>query len=618
MNTASTLGELLEQLQVTPIVSNERGFIAKIPESVYRSIRAHSKHKIDHALMSGIDYEHREKNPDTTSYACMSDGSLLHLLTMEPHEFDSRYCLAKTFSEDARQVLFSDQDSLKKFISQHNNEVTTTLSNIKGAVDEYNNQLLASVPTKLDFESLPEAFQVAEVNNQKQNTLIETFFQQYFEIESEAQDRLEAVERILGRWNKDFPRLINTLLEQWEGGDVNERAQIVAKIASEERDKLSNLSKVEVLALIPKSLTTLYFTAASKRKAVSDYLTKRKSDARNDMIDTTAPPAEQVSALIEAGVENVADLEAKFFEKIPNVGNKKSATEDYSLDDVLCCVSKLYGQVVYVPAYREQEKAHAEKNKMELVTPAQLSHGNRIVTAIQDNGDAGSILSLEDNLYEVSMVWIDDQGLLWKARADILNLHVNVMADLKFSNSAEFNKVARDSSSLNYHLEDAIYRDGFNWIMELEDGAKLNAFYFVVVEKDASQLGKEAVKPVRVRVVEFEIEDIERGHTLARLGALSIHNWLESGSYDGFLGGIRRISVPAYQRKEEERLIAMMEENLKGFDLQSTALDAGDSVTQIATTGHDSENQSESTDEVQKTEPQRTAVELPLPELMFG
>lgn len=605
MNIFSPLSTILDTLGVSPVVSNEHGFIARMPDALYRSIPAQSKHKLDPALQSGTDYEYKKNNPNQKKSAGMSDGQLLHLLTLEPHLFSEQYHVGKTYEPVEGDVFLEDSDGLKKLISGHNTQCTETLAAIKKAVEQHNMDMKSELVASLPFEKLPYQYQTAEVDTRKMKLVLDAFRNEFLTLDLEATSYLNDAENILRKWRNDLPRLTNTLLARWTCGDLHERAKLIVQIMNETWAEYQEMATEKIIDSLPKHILFPYYTAKSKKAAETTYAEdcKKQLQTNGAIIDTNLPVAEQVALLGQYSSDYAKPWDSKFFEKIPNIGNKKTATEDYGLDDVLAAAQSIYPSLMYVPKLRDDEQKCAAAKNLTFLSPEQVNHGKRIVNAVRTNAEASHILDLDDNEFEICLVWKDNHGVTWKAKADVLNRSVNVMADIKFVSSADFNKLSRDSSALNYHIQNAIYEHGFNHIMSLLDGEVLNAFYLIIVEKDAPELGKAATKPVRVRVVEYDRPDVDRGLKLAQLASLSVLKWEETGEYDGFYGGIRHIRVPMYQRKEEEMLISHMEENLKCY-----------SVTVLSDDNSEPENTSAETNciasELDSAEPQNAVAEF--------
>ncbi|MBY7854322.1 PD-(D/E)XK nuclease-like domain-containing protein [Vibrio fluvialis] len=569
MNIFSRLSTILDTLGVSPVVSNEHGFIARMPDVLYRSIPAQSKHKLDPALQSGTDYEFKKNNPNQKKSAGMSDGQLLHLLTLEPHVFSEQYHVGRKYESVEGSVFLEDSDGLKKFISGHNAQHTETLAAIKQAVEQHNTDMKSELVNSLPFEDLPYEYQTGEVDIRKTKLVLEAFRCEFLTLDLEAANYLNNAENIVRKWRNSVPRLINILLERWTCGDLHERAKLMVQIMNETWADYQEMASENIIDSLPKDFLLPYFTARSKKAAEAAYAQdcKKQLQENGAIIDTHLPVDEQVVLLEQYSSDYFEPWDSQFFEKIPNIGNKKTATEDYGLDDVIAAAQQIYPSLMYVPKLRDDEQKCAAAKNLTFLSPEQADHGQRIVNAVRANADASRILDLDDNEFEICLVWKDEHGVTWKAKADVLNRSVNVMADIKFVSSADFNKLSRDSSALNYHIQNAIYEHGFNHITSLLDGEVLNAFYLIIVEKDAPELGKAATKPVRVRVVEYDRPDVDRGLKLAQLASLSVLKWEETGDYDGFYGGIRHIKVPTYQRKEEEMLISHMEDNLKGYSV---------------------------------------------------
>ncbi|WP_194663909.1 PD-(D/E)XK nuclease-like domain-containing protein [Vibrio anguillarum] len=560
---------VLDELSVTPVVQSNKGFICKIPDSTYRAIPAHSKHELEPALETGVDYQYYSVNQNRKERTCMSDGQLLHLLALEPELFQDKYHVGQDLESDYsdKPLFFRDNDELKKFIAQHNQNAAANNDALQSAIALYSQESSQGMNSCMDFDSLPAKYRVGEIPSRSIKTLIEEYKTNTFQLIDLSAPQAELkmlVDDKANEWTRNHSDWVNLLISRMQGNDIQNKARLMNQIINDQAIEFDSLEDEAKIDVIPTSEKEKHYTRKSKQESVKNYLQQEKSDV--EPFDTNLAVDKQIKLLSNYGYD--VSLKGNHFQRIPNVGNKKSATQEYGIDDVISVIQDVYDDDVYFkPLMLASEKALAEKNNKTYITNEQYEHGKKIINALLSNEDASKILGMDGNEFEMALVWQHRLGMLCKAKADILNRLFNVMADIKFVKSADFNRVERDSASCNYHIQSGFYEGGFNTIVSELDGEEseeLNEFYLIIVEKDAAHLGQESTKPIRVRVVHYDREDKERGEELSEVAIMRIHKWEETGVYDGFKG-VRSIKVPVYQKREEARLIEEIRAEFDGW-----------------------------------------------------
>ncbi|MUK37541.1 exodeoxyribonuclease VIII [Aliivibrio fischeri] len=569
---ASSLVEA--NIPMNVLMCNSAGFMAKLNDADYFSINAHSKHGIEPALKSGIDYYHytvdSEKNKKDATDA-MHDGRLLHLLTLERAEFDKMYTLQSNFDKknEGNPLYFENSDAVKAFVVAHNKKHVQWVETVEMATTAFNKASNSSTKEITDYSKLPLEYQTAEVSKNRVKTLLASYEDSVFTLVEMALSDEELDSVVNHTYNT-----INEMTD-WINVDFSKKWEKAAtsRLKARELNQLINIKLVNFNALndeekintIPLFFKEASLNKGSMTKALKHYQAHQKNQIT--LIEKSLTPNEKLTALLEQGCnEELNSIESHYREKLINIGNKHPEKGTWDASDVLELISSCYNSpTLFKPSLVESEQAQAERENKKLITPEILEHANTIVQAIYECPEAKKWLQLDGNEFEIGMFWNDEKtGDLCKGKADVVNLIYNIMIDLKFVRTVDYDRLDRDSGALNYHIQDAMYRRGFNQILSKEhegnadEEHKLNKFIFIVVEKDAPKLGAQTTKPIRVRVVEYTDPcDIERAEQLIDAAIWRINKWSTLGYYEGF-NGLASIQVPVYQRKQENNLLDLI------------------------------------------------------------
>lgn len=140
-----------------------------------------------------------------------------------------------------------------------------------------------------------------------------------------------------------------------------------------------------------------------------------------------------------------------------------------------------------------------------------------------------------DGYTESSFYWQDDEtGELCRCRPDKYLKARPVIADVK--KVADMDRFARHIEELRYHVQDAMYRDGFYQTFN-----EYPLFVFIAVS-ETIDCGR-----YPVRVFELDTEDVAEGHRLYRRDLNTFHECRTSNAW----GGIEKIQRPAWARKQD-------------------------------------------------------------------
>ena len=155
-----------------------------------------------------------------------------------------------------------------------------------------------------------------------------------------------------------------------------------------------------------------------------------------------------------------------------------------------------------------------------------------IIESIATNDKARKALS--GGVAEETLVWRDDQtGLLCKSRMDYYREDLGLIVDVKTTEDARPQAVARDIHKYGYHVSAAHYLDGLQ-ALDLPGG---QSFAWVFVEKKA---------PYAVGLYFASAEMIDRGREQQREYLTQFARCKLSGIWPGYANEFQTIDLPAW------------------------------------------------------------------------
>ena len=142
-----------------------------------------------------------------------------------------------------------------------------------------------------------------------------------------------------------------------------------------------------------------------------------------------------------------------------------------------------FGDCRYKAARQARDEWRAENEGREFLSASDW----RAIQQIQQSMRSNRLMSalLEDGMAELSVVWDDvETGLRCKCRADFYSEKHATLVDLKLVEDASDVGFARSVLKYRYHVQDALYRTGFN-----AAGLPVKSFVFLAIEKRAPYAG---------------------------------------------------------------------------------------------------------------------------------
>jgi hypothetical protein len=140
---------------------------------------------------------------------------------------------------------------------------------------------------------------------------------------------------------------------------------------------------------------------------------------------------------------------------------------------------------------------------------------------------------LLDGESEVTIRWTDEStGLPCKSRADYYVRDKRLVADLKSTEDASPEAFMRSVAKYRYHVQDALYRDGFRAC-----GEAIDHFALVAVEKEP---------PFGVAVYTLDADAVAKGYSLARSNIELMSACLCNDSWPAYSNGVETLSLPRW------------------------------------------------------------------------
>ena len=606
MNAAS----VASHLNLSPVLATEAGIMAAMPDNEYFQFQAHSKHSIAPAMKSGVDYEFFtvDKRGKKESSDGLNDGRLLHCLLLERAEFDKRYAVGEDHDaiHSENPYYFATSDDLKSFVTKHNKCHSELVKQIKAMVVAHNSELkLGTTQTKVeDYDKLPVKAKTAQPTEPAKKKIIKALQDSLF-LQIDERGTVDAkksrIKEIVRNFDNEIRMTLGNSYSSFEKASVDGKVGLLNKMLPSLRITFNELANDVQLAMAPMAMIEDSLSKGAKDKALKEYNALQKDDTQSMKICDKQSVQVLVDELNKAGysmaLSELPDFDSKFFCKIINVGGKKSETEIYSALEVLQDIKqKLGGSPVAKSALVDEEEKRAISNQQTLITTKQYEHACRIVDTALNDPIAGRILKHEGNHYEIAMFWneiiehdvlallpdAEEQAfnndprkrqVLCKSKLDLVNFALNIIADVKFVSTAEFNALERDAGKWGYHHQDAMYRRGFNKILSMlpEGAQELVRFPFIFIEKDAPKLGADEVKPIRIFVDWYKHHHIERASRMIDTSFIQIERWVSENYFTG-LGKHREMDVPVYQVRAEESWLSRAEAELEQLTMQNGTL----------------------------------------------
>ncbi len=192
-------------------------------------------------------------------------------------------------------------------------------------------------------------------------------------------------------------------------------------------------------------------------------------------------------------------------------------------------------------AYGVETKAWAEFEAalppgQSIVSAEDFQRGQAVRDAILDVKEIRQIL--DGAVTQASMFWADQEsGVKVRARPDIINERIGIMADLKVSEDPAEHAFAGKIAGFGYHFQAATYLDGWRQIR----GGKPLPWLWIVAEPE---------EPYQVEIYELSKEDREQGMIQLSDALHMYRDCMASNVWPKRPTTIKPIRLPKYARTE--------------------------------------------------------------------
>lgn len=134
---------------------------------------------------------------------------------------------------------------------------------------------------------------------------------------------------------------------------------------------------------------------------------------------------------------------------------------------------------------------------------------------------------------EVTLRWKDPlTGLPCKSRADYWVKSKRFVVDIKTTEDASPKGFARSVANFRYHVQDALYRDGFRAC-----GEPIEHFAILAVEKKA---------PYAVAVYTLDADAVARGYHASRSNIAVLADCLARNAWPSYSEGVEELGLPSW------------------------------------------------------------------------
>jgi len=173
----------------------------------------------------------------------------------------------------------------------------------------------------------------------------------------------------------------------------------------------------------------------------------------------------------------------------------------------------------------------AENPDKEVIKPDDMAAAIAIYNKISQSH---AMRLLSGGVSQVVAIWEDEEtGLLCKSRMDYLNTDINLITDLKTTQSSKPESFSRDIDKYKYHMQSAFYTDG----MIKATGETDWAFAFFAVEK---------VEPYVASAFQLGDLSIEIGREMYRKAITKYAECLKTNEWPEYCSQVEMIDVPKW------------------------------------------------------------------------
>lgn len=143
-----------------------------------------------------------------------------------------------------------------------------------------------------------------------------------------------------------------------------------------------------------------------------------------------------------------------------------------------------------------------------------------------------------EQVIEASGFWIDPQtGLECRCRPDIYHPGLAIMADLKTTGDAGAWAWARTAANMGYHLQEAMYSEGW----PLAGGGEVGGFLFITVEDEP---------PYAAAIYELKPSAVLEGREVMGKALRLYAQCKQADVWPGYPGGVQELDIPRYAYRE--------------------------------------------------------------------
>lgn len=184
----------------------------------------------------------------------------------------------------------------------------------------------------------------------------------------------------------------------------------------------------------------------------------------------------------------------------------------------------------------KENKARSEEWKAKAVGKKTIStddarHLDNMFAAVHDHEIVGNMI--RNGVPEATIKWVDEEtGLVCKVRPDYYVEELEMVVDLKSTQDAREWAFAKSVADYRYHVQEALYRRGFDAV-----GHPIKHFLFVAIEK---------VPPYGIATYHLDNEALAAGQEDMLANMKKLAECIEKGVFPSYPPNIRTLSLPSY------------------------------------------------------------------------
>ncbi len=189
--------------------------------------------------------------------------------------------------------------------------------------------------------------------------------------------------------------------------------------------------------------------------------------------------------------------------------------------------------------WKEAREAAANEG-LEMLLPKQYQDARDMALSLHSHPKLADLF-FDGGVFQVSMFWNDlDIGWPLRGRLDCYNKPSNIAIDLKTAADASFSRFSKDAFNLDYHVQHAMYCDGW----EACGNDPFDMFLFVVIDKTRITKGH----GFEIAYFEVDADTVELGRRKYKAVGRVLAEYKSLDEWPGFPQHLQVITAPPWAK----------------------------------------------------------------------